>query len=60
MLLQFIAEKEPFLVFFETLKSLIICQFLASGLDGEISLAIGNDRFGRISILHNQITGIAG
>jgi len=35
-------------------------KFLSSGLYRKIRLSLGNNFFGRISVLHNEITGITG
>src|SRR5690625_5478483 len=60
MFFQFIAKKQPFLIFFKLLECLVIGQLLSSGLYGKVGLACCNHWVGRVTILYDQIAGVGG
>jgi len=51
---QFGADGEATLCFY-----FFVAQFLASGLDGKIGLSLGDDFFGRVGVLDDEVAGIA-
>ena len=54
------AKQQALFVFAQTPECGFVLQFLAAGLHGKVVLPCGNDAFGRIAVLHNQVAGIAG
>ena len=61
MISHFFPEKNPFLFFgIQLLISLHLLNFLQSGLHSKIGLPKRHNLFSRISILHNQVTGVTG
>ncbi len=57
---QLVADSQTLVVLAESGESLVIAQLLAAGLQGEVGLAVGDDRLGRIAVLHDQVAGVAG
>ncbi|MPN27671.1 hypothetical protein SDC9_175105 [bioreactor metagenome] len=60
VLCEFVADGEPLLVFAQLPEGGVVRQFLAAGLDGKVSLAVGNDRLRGVAVLDDQVAGIAG
>lgn len=56
---QLVADSQPLFIFAELCKLRIVGQLLPSRLHCEISLAVGDDRFAGVAILHDQVTGVA-
>ena len=56
MLLEFVPQEQAAVVF---QKSILVAEFLPPGLDGKIGLALRNDLFSWISVLNDQVTGVA-
>ena len=57
---QLIAYRQTLFVFVKSGEAIIIGQLLAAGLDGEVGLTIGDDRFAWVAVLHDQVAGVAG
>src|SRR5690625_8001364 len=60
MFYQFIAKKQPFLIFFKLLECLVIGQLLSAGLYGKVGLVCGNYWLVRVTDLCDQITEVVG
>lgn len=57
---QLVADGQAFLVFAELCESGRVGQLLFARLDREISLAVGDDGLARITVLDDQVAGVAG
>ena len=57
-LLDIAAHDQSAAVFAQLVET--VCHFLPIGLDGEIGLSQRDDLFARITVLHDQIAGVAG
>ena len=54
-----IAKDETFLIFWQPGQRQLVSDLLATSLDGEIGLTEGNNRFVWISVLNDEVAGIA-
>lgn len=57
---QFATKHQTALIFGKLSKPCSVAKFLPPGLQRKVGLAIGDDGFGRVTVLDDQVAGVAG
>lgn len=60
MLADFAAQQHTLLVLGELAERLVVGPLLPPGLDGEVGLAVGDDRFAGVPVLDDEVAGVSG
>ena len=56
---QFVTDGEGLVVFGKLAEIRLIGQLLSPCLHGEVGLAVGKNRLGRVAVLYDKVTGVA-
>ncbi|KAF2389138.1 hypothetical protein FX983_03577 [Pseudomonas frederiksbergensis] len=58
VLLKLVAKQQTLLIFFQLLEGSVVSKLLPTCLNSEVCLPCSDNWFGRITILHNQVTRV--